>query len=87
MAYSTINRAFSVQHACGLSTTPTLLACTDVTVHAQAQCMCIGKGRKVIVTKSVITLCYSGYRACGLCALESSIYELNSLCTCFVIET
>ena len=31
-----ITRAFSVQHACGLSTTPTL-ACADTTAHAQAQ--------------------------------------------------
>ena len=35
---SVINRAFSVQPACGLSNTPTLLACADVTAHAQAQC-------------------------------------------------
>ena len=34
---SATNLAFSVQHACGLSTTPTLLAC-EVTAHAQAQC-------------------------------------------------
>ena len=34
---SAINRAFSVQHACGLSTTPTLLGCADATAHAQAQ--------------------------------------------------
>ena len=35
---SATNRAFYVQHACayGLSTTPTLLACADVTAHAQA---------------------------------------------------
>ena len=35
---SATNHAFSVQHACGLSTTPTRLACADATVHAQAQC-------------------------------------------------
>ena len=28
----------SIQHACGLSTTPTLLACADVTTHARVQC-------------------------------------------------
>ena len=32
-----INHAFSVQPACGLSTTPTLLACAEANVHAQAQ--------------------------------------------------
>ena len=31
------NHAFSVQHACGLSTTPTPLACAGVTAHARAQ--------------------------------------------------
>ena len=35
---STTNCTFSVQHACGLSTTPMLLACADATAHAQAQC-------------------------------------------------
>ena len=43
---SATNRAFSVQHACGLATTPTLLACTDATAHARAQCR---KGRQVII--------------------------------------
>ena len=42
---SVTNCAFSVQHGCGLSTTPTLLACADATAHAQAQCR---KGRQVI---------------------------------------
>ena len=38
--YSATNRAFSVVDTCGLSTTPTLLACGDATVrvHAQGQC-------------------------------------------------
>ena len=35
---SATNHVFSVQHACGLSTTPTLLAQADATAHAQAQC-------------------------------------------------
>ena len=34
---STTNRAFSVQHACGLLTTPTPLAYADANAHAQAQ--------------------------------------------------
>ena len=34
---SVTNRAFSAQHACHLSTTPTLLACADATAHAQAR--------------------------------------------------
>ena len=39
---STINCVFSVQHACGISTTPTLLAqfYADATVHAIAQAQC-----------------------------------------------
>ena len=35
---STINHVFSIQHACDLSTTPTLLVYAAVTVHAQPQC-------------------------------------------------
>ena len=35
---SATNCAFSVQHTCGLSTIPTLLACIDATAHARAQC-------------------------------------------------
>ena len=31
---SATNRAFCVLHACGLPTTPTLLACGDATAHA-----------------------------------------------------
>ena len=31
--------AFSVQHACGLSTTPTLLVCADGTAHTRVQCI------------------------------------------------
>ena len=34
---SATNCAFSIQHVCGLSTTPTLLA-TACAAHAQAQC-------------------------------------------------
>ena len=40
-ATSATNRAFSLQHACGLLITPTPLASyyyTDAIVHAQAQC-------------------------------------------------
>ena len=37
---SATNRAFSVQHACGLSTTPTPLASADATAHAHDQAQC-----------------------------------------------
>ena len=59
-----MNHAFSVQHACGLSTTPTLLACADATVHAQ-----FGKGYQII---KQLCMQYSGYRAHGVFALRSS---------------
>ena len=35
--------AFSVQNACGLSTSPTLLSCADATVKFR-----VGKGRQII---------------------------------------
>ena len=34
--------------ACGLSTTPTLLACADATAHARA---CVGKGLRALAGK------------------------------------
>ena len=42
---SATNRELSVQHSCGLSTTPTLLARADATAHAQAQCW---KGSSIV---------------------------------------
>ena len=59
---SATNRAFSVQHACGLSTTPTLLACC-ATAHAQAQYWKGSSGHKTALQQSVAVLRYSGYRA------------------------
>ena len=69
--------AFSLQHACGLLITPALLACTDATAHAQAQC------RKGSSSHSSSALCYSGYRARRVCALESSSFSW-SLSTCML---
>ena len=51
---SAINRAFSIRHAYGLSTTPTLLACADVTAHARAQC---GKGSSSHNNSSAVECC------------------------------
>ena len=75
---SATNRAFSVQHACGLSTKPTLLY-ADATTHAQARCW-KGSSRHETATcvpQSVAILRYSGYRARGVCALQSSSYYMN----------
>ena len=69
---SAINRAFSVQYACGLLTTPTLLVCADMTAHARTQ---YRKGFQVIIRGpawSVAIVHYSGYGVHGVCALESS---------------
>ena len=69
---SATNRTFSVQHARGLSTTPT----ADATVHAQAQCWKGLSSHKIAMPQSVaILLCYSGYRVRGVCALQSSSLE------------
>ena len=50
---------FSVKHACGLLTIPTLLVCADATAHAQAQCR---KGssshNSFAVERCKTTLCY-----------------------------
>ena len=59
------NRAFPVQHACGLSTTPTPLAYADVTVHARAQ----RRKGSASHNNSSSTL---RYRVRGIRALESS---------------
>ena len=71
------NCAFSVQHACGLLTTPTLLACADTTAHAQAQSW-KGSSDHRIVLHAILR--YSGYRACGVCALQSSSYYSHFFC-------
>ena len=59
---SATNRAFSIQHTCGLSTTPTLL---DATVHTQTQC------RKVLSShnnSSAVEYCYTMLqRIRGMC--------------------
>ena len=73
---SATNRAFSVQYACGLSTTPTLLAYTDVTAHAQAPYWKGSSSHKTAMPQSVAMLHYSGCRVRGVCALQSSS------CTC-----
>ena len=57
-------RAFSVQHACGLLTTPTLLACADATVHPQAQCCKESSSHKTAL--QYIECNISGYRACDV---------------------
>ena len=53
---SVTNRAFSVQHACGLSTTPTLLACADATAHAQTLCRKGSSSHKTALQRSVAIL-------------------------------
>ena len=76
--YSTINCAFSVQHAYGLLTTPTPLVCANATAHTRVQCKKWSSSHKssnLSVVQSVAMLHYSGYRAHGVyCALESSSY-------------
>ena len=50
------NCAFSVQYACGLSTTPTLLALyyyADAIVHAQAQCCKGSQSHKTALLQSM----------------------------------
>ena len=73
---SATNCAFSVQHACGLSTTP-----ADATAHAQALCW---KGSShhetaTYVPHSAAILRKSGYMARGVCALQSSSYNMHTL--------
>ena len=61
--------AFSIQHACGLSTIPTLL---DVQMLLRMLELSEGKGCQIITTAprwSVAILRYSGYRARGVCGL------------------
>ena len=57
---SATNRTFSIQHACGLLTTPTLLVCADATVHAQMLCW---KGSSKLIIKQFCSrvLQWSGY--------------------------
>ena len=62
MALNT-SAAFSVQHACDLSTTHT-------TAHGQAQCWKGSPSHKTAMPQSVAILRY--YRARGVCALQSS---------------
>ena len=44
----------------------------DATAHAQAQCWKGSSGHKIALPQSVALLRYSGYRARGVCALQSS---------------
>ena len=74
---SATNRTFSVQHACGLSTTPTLSMHADATAHAQALYWKGSSGHETALLQSVAVLRYSGYRARGVCALQSSSYGLG----------
>ena len=54
MLTSPINRAFSVQHACGLLITPTLLAYyADAIAYAQAQCWKGSSSHKTALLQSM----------------------------------
>ena len=82
---SATNRAFSIQHACGLPAA--LTPCADVTQLCMLD-LDAGKGRQVFkcmcaaqlqyssgseCSASVLaTLHYNGWRVCRVCALESS---------------
>ena len=75
---SVTNRAFSVQYACGLSTTPTLLARVDATAHAQAQCRKGSLNHKTALQLIVAILLYNGYRArwvCGPCDQTTILHQ------------
>ena len=72
---SATNRVFSVQHTCGLSTTPTLfsiIACSvaDATAHAQALCWKWLSSHKTAVHRvqsaqgTVGLVCYAGLNLC-----------------------
>ena len=43
-------------------------------MHAQAQCWKGSSGHKTAIPQSVVVLRYSGYRARGVCALQSSSF-------------
>ena len=43
-------------------------------MHAQAQCWKGLSGNKTALPRSVALLRYSGYRACGVCTLQSSSF-------------
>ena len=73
---SATNRAFSVQHACGLSTTHTPLASAAATAHAQAQCWKRSSNHKTALKQSVAI---SGYRTRGVCALQSSSFLVENI--------
>ena len=64
---SAINRAFSVRHVCGLSTTPTPLDCADATAHAQAQCW---KGSSSYKTAKSIAILRYRARGVYMCSTE-----------------
>ena len=64
---------FKGMHSCVLLT---LLACTGVTAHARAQ---FRKRSSNHNNSSIAKLCYSGYRVCGVCALQSSSLPSEAL--------
>ena len=57
-------------YACSLSTTPTLLACADVTVHAQAQCWKGSSGHYTALYVVVLQYYTTVTVALGMCSIE-----------------
>ena len=74
---TSVTNAFSVQYACGLSTTPTLLARVDATAHAQAQCRKGSLNHKTALQLIVAILLYNGYRARWVGHVVKSLFYTN----------